>query len=468
MDISWLLGRARTSFHHATNSVSLPLLPSSQASTSQTLSELCESITPPCNLNPLLFNGHLQTAWTALRTGDDIPIHYKRKLFTAEDSTYAGTFAVDFVVPAPSSSSSSKSTPDPTLPPRTSYFTPLELSSLSSDDTRPMLVSLHGLSGGSHEIYLRHVLAPLVTEEGGWEACVVNSRGCAMSKITTPVLYNARATWDMRQTVRWLREAYPNRPLFAIGYSLGANILVNYLGEEGPQCVLKAAVVCSNPWNLEVSSLALQRTWLGLEVYSKTMGTSMKRLFENHIEAVSKNPRVDIAKVMGIKYLHEFDRALQGPTWGYPTEGAYYRDASSSDSVLNVRIPLFAIHAIDDPIAVDEGVPYEEIKQNPYTVLCATSTGGHLSWFEPGGGRWFARPAVNFLNTLAKTVDWEAMSRAEIVEPEWAVRYDMNTDIEINSETGVDNADNDGVAMKKGLARRRFSPMRRKLHDADE
>ena len=73
-----------------------------------------------------------------------------------------------------------------------------------------------------------------------------------------------------------------------------------------------------------------------------------------HIDEISKNPRVDIGKVMGIKYLYEFDRELQGPTWGYPSEGAYYRDASSCDSILAVRIPLFAIHAEDDPVYSSE------------------------------------------------------------------------------------------------------------------
>ena len=92
-------------------------------------------------------------------------------------------------------------------------------------DTKPMLVTLHGLTGGSHEIYLRHVLRPIV--DAGWKACVVNARGCAKSKITTGVLYNARATWDVRQVVKWLTKTFPNRPLFGIGYSLGANILVN-------------------------------------------------------------------------------------------------------------------------------------------------------------------------------------------------------------------------------------------------
>ncbi len=124
------------------------------------------------------------------------------------------------------------------FPPRTSYFSNKEFENLASEDTKPLLITLHGLSGGSFEVYLRHVLAPLVAQTsagqkagglsgGDWEALVVNSRGCAGSKITTSVLYNARATWDLRQTVKWCRKTWPNRPLFGIGYSLGANILTN-------------------------------------------------------------------------------------------------------------------------------------------------------------------------------------------------------------------------------------------------
>lgn len=71
-------------------------------------------------------------------------------------------------------------------------------------------------------------------------------------------------------------------------------------------------------------------------------------------------------------------------------------------------MPLLAINAEDDPvrplssidfssadthqIAVNEAIPYQEFGQNPYTVLCTTSLGGHLSWFESNGERWFAKP----------------------------------------------------------------------------
>ena len=89
-----------------------------------------------------------------------------------------------------------------------------------------------------------------------------------------------------------------------------------------------------------------------MEVYSKTMGSSMKKLIELHRDQVSKNKKVDLEKIRKIKYLHEFDRALQVPSWGYPTEGAYYRDASSTDSLLASRVPIFAINAKDDPVII--------------------------------------------------------------------------------------------------------------------
>lgn len=101
--------------------------------------------------------------------------------------------------------------------------------------------------------------------------------------------------------------------------------------------------------------------------------------------------------------------AVQLPMWGYPTRGAYYRDASSVDAVLAVRVPLFAINAEDDPvsrlstalrsltnedmkISHYEALPFEEFQNNPYTVLCTTSCGGHIGWFESGEQRWFTKP----------------------------------------------------------------------------
>ena len=209
---SWL-GHATTKFYGSANSTLLPARNSDIKPVS--LLTLVKETTPPCQLNPLLFNGHLQTFWTAVKPAD-VLVYYKRHVFEHQDPAYAGTFAVDFVT-------KSYQDTDNTLPPRTTYFTDNEFDKIASEDETPMVVTLHGLAGGSNEVYLRVTLRPLL--DAGWEACVINSRGCANSNITTGVLYNARATWDLRQTVQWLRKTFPNRPLFGLGFSLGANMM---------------------------------------------------------------------------------------------------------------------------------------------------------------------------------------------------------------------------------------------------
>ena len=253
MAFSWYPGKQDITYTHAES----PLLLPTKGGPKRAFPEIIKDVTPECHLNPFLFNGHLQTAYTAVKMAGPA-IHYKRRVIEQEDQKFQGHFTVDVVTaPPPKSNAEARDgglddqglREDPMgighhrLPPRTTYFTDKEFSNLGSDDTKPMLITLHGLSGGSYENYLRQVLEPLVkaTPEGEkaggisggeWEALVVNSRGCAGSKITTSMLYNARATWDVRQVVKWARKMWPNRKLYGIGYSLGANILTNVSGGD--------------------------------------------------------------------------------------------------------------------------------------------------------------------------------------------------------------------------------------------
>jgi hypothetical protein len=63
--------------------------------------------------------------------------------------------------------------------------------------------------------------------------------------------------------------------------------------------------------------------------------------------------------------------------------------------MMGIRIPFLGIHALDDPVVCEEALPKMEVQATPYGVLCTTDLGGHLGWFELGGGRWFAK-AVSF------------------------------------------------------------------------
>lgn len=194
-------GRATVEFTHSMTPLSLK----KKDGTTTNISKIVKAAVPPCQLNPLLCNGHMQTMWTAVKEHGP-QVYYRRKIFHVEEKTCAGSFAVDFVTEPHDDA-------DESLPPRTAYYSEEKLAKIASDDTRPMLIALHGLSGGSHEIYLRQGIAPLV-ESGDWEVCVVNARGCANSKLTSGVLFNARATWDLRQV----------RGTILLGFKLSVNV----------------------------------------------------------------------------------------------------------------------------------------------------------------------------------------------------------------------------------------------------
>jgi predicted alpha/beta-fold hydrolase len=199
-------------------------------------------------------------------------------------------------------------------------------------------------------------------------------------------------------------------------------------------------------------------------------------LGKSHIKQVSQNTNINVAAVRRLKYLHDFDREVQGPTWGYPTEGAYYRDASSSDSLLAIRIPFLALHAEDDPvshyglpsptksmadflqIAVNEALPRNEVKQTPYGVLCTTALGGHLSWFELGGGRWFSK-AVSTPDPWHRL--WSRLYSAKTT----AFLQKMACEIDLDQVPESDDTfEGEIVRSKREPLKPVFDPMRRKLH----
>lgn len=241
---------------------------------------LVEKILIPLRLSPLFFNGHVQTICTATGTGGkNVPIYYKRRTWESDDKLFPGNYTTDFAVPTPVDAP--KRVRD--LPARTHHFEEGEWSKfIESDSERPLVIVIHGFLGGSHEKYVRHALELLVA--GGKDAmftvAVINARGCAYSRLTSPYMYHPQATWDVRQFVKWARAQWPQRRLFAVGFSIGANLLCNYLGEEEERCELEGAVLVANPWNLDITNTLLANSKIGLHVYQRALGTAFKKAFK--------------------------------------------------------------------------------------------------------------------------------------------------------------------------------------------
>ncbi|KAH9757951.1 AB hydrolase-1 domain-containing protein [Citrus sinensis] len=240
---------------------------------------------------------------------------------------------------------------------------------ISKDDTTPIAIVIPGLTSDSAASYIRHLV--FNTAKRGWNVVVSNHRGLGGVSITSDCFYNAGWTEDAREVIEYLHHEYPKAPLFAIGTSIGANILVKYLGEEGEKTpVAGAAAICS-PWDLLIGDRFIGRRLIQ-KIYDRALTIGLQ----------------DYAQLNVMLFPQTVD--------------TYYRNCSSSTYVGNVSIPLLCISSLDDPVCTVEAIPLDECRANKNVVLATTWHGGHLAFFEgiTAAGMWWVRAVNEYLGVL--------------------------------------------------------------------
>ncbi|KAG9080685.1 hypothetical protein FRC06_006257, partial [Ceratobasidium sp. 370] len=303
-------------------------------------------------------------------------IQYERKLIRAPDN---GTLALDFSA-APNVTESS-----------------------------PVAVILHGLTGGSHEHYIRALLTDLTSPAVGFRAVVVNARGCAGAPVTSPQLYHGGTTDDLRCALLYIRTYFPSAPLVGVGFSVGANMLAKYLGEEGSASALGAAVCLANVWDFAAGIKYMEQGgFMQRYVYNNVLGSAQRALYRSAAYALGdvaerwRLPGVFRAPFCGMRWV---DDRVASQMAGCKDAEEYYERNSSSEFLSSVRVPLLGLNACDDPIAA-KTIPYQAARVNEHFVLATTEGGGHLGWFTLRSGqlkRWYTRPVVEFLSAAVAT-----------------------------------------------------------------
>lgn len=367
----------------------------------------------------LHYDGNFQTIKAGGDYDKEYPVWYGRRTFKMLDGAQISIdYLTDISKNAPANwTEDVKYVPDPDtprLPKRTRIFRPEEVAKLDDvEETRPLLIALHGLTGGSHESYLRSVLCEvqkqLVSTNKDIEMAVITSRGCNRSKITTPQMFNGAWTEDLRTFIKHVTKVQPHRSIFVTGYSLGACILANYLGQEGTSIApqIKAAILVSNPWDMIISSIELSKSWMGAYAYIPTMAQNLCRVVRNNRNVLQQSPLYgNIAeKTKNIKTIYDFDNTFTGPVFGFAGAYDYYRAASSVTRLHNINVPTLVLHAEDDPICPSSVIPYLESSENPYIHLVTTTQGGHLGWFQNNGERWHSIVSAKYLRAFLTESD---------------------------------------------------------------
>ncbi|KAJ2785740.1 hypothetical protein GGI15_001800, partial [Coemansia interrupta] len=245
----------------------------------------------------------------------------------------------------------------------------------------PVALVMSGVGGSSQEHHLRALAKGLAeSSPTGLRVAVVNHRGTARTPITSARPYDSGFTDDFRAAVMHVRRRNPQSKLAGIGFSMGANILTKYIGEEGSACVLACAVCVCCPFDISVSGAAMNKSNL-LNNYvfqPAVMSTLMRAIKRAQHLALDPKWNIDHEKVRNAKRLWELEEQLLVKIGGYKDLNDYYVNASCTNYVDKIDIPYLAINSLDDRITPPHGIPMDKFKDNPNMALALVPHGGHL------------------------------------------------------------------------------------------
>ena len=253
-----------------------------------------------------------------------------------------------------------------------------------TDPAAPLVLLLHGLEGNTRRGYMVQTYHAM--EKLGMRAVGLNFRGCSGEVNREPRFYHSGETEDIGFVLGALRDRFPTRPLMALGFSLGGNILLKYLGERGAQndTPVSAAVAVSVPYDLSAGADALERgfmTKLYVRYFLRSLFAKV-RAKEKILEDV-----LDLDAVWNSTTLRDFDDAATAKLHGFAGAEDYYQKSSSNRFIESVRVPTLLIHSRDDPFQPASALPLGEIEANPFLSLVLTESGGHVGFYE-GGPPW--------------------------------------------------------------------------------
>jgi len=258
----------------------------------------------------------------------------------------------------------------------------------NSGDAVPWTLVLHGLEGSARSGYVRLTCTRLV--ERSIEAVALNFRGCGGQPNRRPRSYHSGQTEDVAAVVEHLRGSRPGVAHAIIGYSLGGNVLLKYLGEIGSAAHAPAAAVAvSVPFDLAASAAALERG-LG-RLYSRHFLRTMIPKALDRARRFPDGPVPD--RIRRCRTLREFDEAVTAPVHGFASADDYYRRCSSIRFLGAVRVPTLLVQALDDPFVPVDSLPSAAAWENPALRPRFSEAGGHLGFVGRGGiagGRFWA------------------------------------------------------------------------------
>lgn len=260
-------------------------------------------------------------------------------------------------------------------------------------DVERVVIISHGLEGSAERAYVRGMARAL--NRHGWDALAWNLRGCSGEPNRQLRLYHSGATDDLDAVVQHALQRYDEVAL--VGFSLGGNLTLKYLGEQGDAAPVARAVAFSVPVDLAASSAALGRWENGLYMryFLRSLRGKVRAKAAQFPDAVSTDGLGSISDFRG------FDDRYTAPLHGFADAADYWHRSSSRHFLDAIRVPTLLVNAADDPFLAPPCYPTEVARQSEHLTLEVPTHGGHVGFvrFGADGEYWSEQRAAEFLDT---------------------------------------------------------------------
>jgi len=262
--------------------------------------------------------------------------------------------------------------------------------------SKKLVVISHGLEGNSRRAYVNGMANLFFTK--GYDVLAWNYRGCSEEINKQLRFYHSGATDDLGFVIQQVIANKEYNEINLIGFSLGGNLTLKYLGEQGSSVAkqIRKAVAFSVPMDLHKScvQISLPSNW----VYAQRFLRSLKKKI---IRKAEHYPQLDTRPLQSITNLLDFDNQYTAPLHGFRDAIDYYTQSSSIHYVEAIKIPTLIVNAWNDPFLSRECFPEEKLKAHPHVIFESPKHGGHCGFasFNQNGVYWSELRALHFIQT---------------------------------------------------------------------
>lgn len=272
----------------------------------------------------------------------------------------------------------------------------------------PLVLVLHGLTGSSNSPYVAGLQQALCRQ--GWASVALNWRGCSGEPNLLPRSYHSGVSEDLAAAIAHVRTRRPLAPLFAVGYSLGGNVLLKHLGETGHDSQLLGAVAVSVPFRLDQCADRIGQGFSKLyqahfmrEMVAYVRNKQRRFKHDGHHEGLATLSA--LGPLENMRTFWDFDGRVTAPLHGFSDASDYYRRASSRYFLSGIRTQTLVIQAADDPFVFLHSLP-EPGELSASTRFELHAQGGHVGFVDGTvrrPGYYLERRIPHWLESLGKT-----------------------------------------------------------------